>query len=81
MNHVSSDERVSAVAEPEASKVEVAQQDCLSCRVTGTVVCLGLSAYLAAQNYARPSSSPAHRAFTLAFAGGFAALGIARALI
>lgn len=55
--------------------------DCLSCRITGTAVCLGLSAYLTVQTYARPPTSPAQRTFTLAFAGGFAALGIARALV
>ena len=74
-------EGVSVHGERHGSKSDVTQQDCMSCRVTGTVVCLSLSAYLAIQNYARPSSSPAHRAFTMAFAGGFAALGIARALI
>lgn len=40
--------------------------DCLSCRITGTAVCLGLSAYLTAQTYARPPTSPAQRIFTLA---------------
>jgi hypothetical protein len=55
--------------------------DCLSCRITGTVVCLGLSAYLTAQTYARPPTSPTQRIFTFAFAGGFAALGIARAIV
>jgi hypothetical protein len=55
--------------------------DCLSCRITGTVVCLGLSAYLTLQTYARPPTSPAQRIFTLAFAGGFAALGVTRALV
>lgn len=65
---------------PEVQERARAATDCTACRVTGTVVCLGLSAYLAAQAYARPPVSPAHRAFTLAFAGGFAALGVARAL-
>jgi len=55
--------------------------DCLSCRITGTVVCLGLSAYLTLQTYARPPTSPTQRIFSLAFAGGFAALGIARAIV
>jgi hypothetical protein len=55
--------------------------DCLSCRVTGSVVCGALSAYLLAQHYARPSASPIHQRVTLAMAGGFAALGIARALV
>ncbi|KAG7670245.1 hypothetical protein NADE_006507 [Nannochloris sp. 'desiccata'] len=39
------------------------------------------NAYLTAQTYARPPTSPAQRIFTLAFAGGFAALGIARAIV
>ena len=58
-------------------------KDCLACRLTGTVVCLGASAYLAAHHYGQPTAStgPAHRAVMLAAAGGFLALGIARALI
>jgi len=56
-------------------------EDCLSCRVTGTVVSLALSAYLAVETYARPPSSPLHRKFMLLFSGGFAALGIGRALL
>jgi hypothetical protein len=58
-------------------------KDCLACRLTGTVVCLGASAYLAAHHYRQPpvSTGPAHRAAMLAAAGGFLALGIARALI
>ena len=57
--------------------------DCLACRLTGTVVCLGACAYLAAHHYgqAPASTGPAHRAVMLAAAGGFLALGIARALI
>jgi hypothetical protein len=58
-----------------------ARPDCLSCRVTGTIVCLALSASTAVQHYARPAASPITRALTLAAAGGFAALGVARALV
>ena len=58
-----------------------AAQDCLGCRVTGTAVCLGASAYLTAHHYARPSPSPTHRVLTLAVAGGFAAMAIVRAFI
>jgi hypothetical protein len=58
-------------------------KDCLACRLTGTLVCLGASAYLAAHHYgqAPASTGPAHRAVMLAAVGGFLALGIARALI
>lgn len=56
-------------------------QDCLSCRVTGTAVCLCLSGYLFANEYARPSVSPFQRRFTLVMAGGFAVLGAVRAVI
>lgn len=55
--------------------------DCLSCRVTGTAVCLCISAYLAAHEYARPAASPIQHRFTLVMAGGFAVLGVMRALV
>ena len=58
-----------------------ARPDCLSCRVSGALVCLALSASTAAQHYARPAASPATRVLTLAATGGFVALGIARALV
>ena len=57
------------------------KRDCLGCRVTGTVVCLGVSAYLTAHHYAAPSPSPVHRAVMLAVAGGFAAMGVVRAAL
>lgn len=56
--------------------------DCLSCRVTGTAVSLFISAYLLAQTYAQPAVySPMHHRVMLAAAGGFAALGVVRALV
>ena len=55
--------------------------DCLSCRMTGVVVCVAASAYLMAQTYARPPASPIQRHVTLAVAGGFAALAVVRALL
>ena len=58
-----------------------AVEDCLSCRVVGTVTCLGLSGYLALSTYARPPVSPLQRFITLAVAGGFAALGVTRAAL
>ncbi len=66
--------------QPAAKAGTTPEGDCWKCRVTGTAVCLGASAYLLAQNYAQPSASRVHRMFTLLFAGGFAALGVARAL-
>lgn len=62
------------------------RQSCLTCRVIGTTVCLGLSAHLVHTASQQTSGhhamgSPMSRAFILAFAGGFAALGVARALI
>lgn len=55
--------------------------DCLSCRVIGTVVPLAASGYLLAFKYSRKPPQGLHSIFTLAFAGGFAALGVTRALI
>lgn len=55
--------------------------DCLSCRVTGTLVCLTCSGYLTSQLYTRPPVRGIHRLMTVTFATGFAALGVARAVI
>lgn len=57
------------------------QQDCMQCRVIGAGVCFAASAYLTASNYAVPPSGRVHRAVMLAAAGGFAAMGLARALV
>lgn len=57
------------------------QQDCLQCRMIGTGVCLAASAYLLVSNWAQPPVGRTHRAVMLGAAGGFLALGIARALI
>ena len=65
----------------QAQQAPVGPKDCLSCRVTGTVVFLAASAYLTAHTYASPPASPIQRSLTLAIAGAFAALGVARALI
>ena len=61
-------------------------QSCLTCRMIGTTVCLGVSAHLVysstKQRGVGPmAASPMSRAFVLAFAGGFAALGVARAVV
>ena len=54
--------------------------DCLSCRVIGTTVSFGASAFLIFHlNGAKPPVG-LHRAMMIAFAGGFAALGVARAI-
>jgi len=55
--------------------------DCLSCRITGTIVCTGLSSYMVLSTYANPPRSPILRSLTLACAGGLAALGLARAVL
>lgn len=55
--------------------------DCMACRVSGTVVSLGCSAFLATQLYKRPAPVGAHRAAIIAFAGGFAVLGVLRAAV
>ena len=55
--------------------------DCLSCRVTGTLVCGACSAYLLAVNYTRLSPpAGAHRLALLALSGGFASMAVVRAL-
>jgi hypothetical protein len=56
------------------------QADCMQCRVVGSGVCLAASAYLVMHNFAQQPASRVHRAVMLAAAGGFLALGIARAL-
>ena len=58
-----------------------AAKDCLACRVTGTVTCCGVGAYLALQTYAKPPASPLQRVMTLVLAGALGALGVARAFI
>eukprot|EP00890_Picochlorum_soloecismus_P000389 jgi/Picsp_1/1350/NSC_04830-R1_---NA--- len=55
--------------------------DCLSCRITGTIVCTGLSTYMVISTYANPPRSPIQRSLTLLCAGGLAALGLARAVV
>lgn len=66
----------------ERQQQAAAPQDCMQCRVIGTGVCLAASAYLAAGNYAAPvGTGRAHRAVMLFAAGGFLALGIARAML
>lgn len=57
------------------------KRDCLSCRLTGTLVCSGLSGYLLLQTYATPPKSPVQRTVTLGCAGAFAALAVARAFL
>lgn len=62
------------------------EKSCLTCRVIGTTVCLGLSAYFVQASSKHSGmhpvgASPMSRVFILACAGGFAALGVARALV
>ncbi len=62
----------------ESSKAATATQ-CMSCKVTGTVVCLSCSGYLGAQVYARPMAK-VHRYTMVGFAAGFAIMGVAHAV-
>lgn len=54
---------------------------CLSCRVVGTGVCLGLSVYITLRTLAQNPASPSQRIVNLFMAGGFAAMGIARGIV
>jgi hypothetical protein len=56
-------------------------EECLSCRTLGTVVPLGCAVYLVNGVQGIPRVQRVHRAFVMALAGGFAAMGVARALI
>lgn len=67
--------------QPQQQQQQAGPQDCMQCRVIGSGVCLAASAYLAMNNYAQQPAGQVHRAVMLAAAGGFLALGIARALI
>jgi hypothetical protein len=59
------------------------EEDCTSCRMVGTGVCLGTSATLALQLYrgVPAVASPVHRAALAVCAASFAALGVVRAVI
>jgi len=52
---------------------------CTPCRILGTVVPLGLSAYFVGAARDIPRHSSVHRIVVLGVAGGCAALGVARA--
>ena len=55
--------------------------DCMACRVSGSVVSLGCSAFLFSQLYRKPAPTGAHKAAILVVGGGFAALGLLRAAV
>ncbi len=63
----------------DASSKSATSTQCLSCKVTGTVVCLSCSGYLGAQLYARPMAK-VHRYMMVGFAAGFAIMGVAHAV-
>ena len=65
----------------DTSLKEQEDASCLACRVTGTVVCLGSSAYLTTLLYGSSPPRGLHRGMTIAFAAGFAAMGVVRAFI
>lgn len=71
----------SAADEAPPPPAQQPQQDCMQCRVIGAGTCFAASAYLALSNWAQPPTGRVHRAVMLFAAGGFAALGAARALI
>ena len=54
--------------------------DCMSCKVTGTVVCTLSSGYLLAQTLRHPAPSPTNNMMLLTFAGAFAGMAIYRGL-
>ena len=54
--------------------------DCMSCKVTGMVVCTLSSAYLLAQTLRHPAPSPTNNVMLLTFAGAFAGMAIHRGL-
>lgn len=56
------------------------KKDCLGCRITGSVVCLGVSGYLASHLLANPPPVGMHRSSIILFAGGFFCLSVFRAL-
>lgn len=60
---------------------EKGNAQCLSCKIIGTTVSLGASGYLLQTVYSSKPPIGFHRVLMLAFAGGFAALGVARALV
>lgn len=64
-----------------AASAGVRATDCLSCRVTGTVTCLGLGAYLAAQQYARPATSVIQGRLMYGAAVGLGIMAVARAVL
>jgi len=55
--------------------------NCMSCRVIGTVVPTVASGYLAATLYTTKPPQGLHKVFTLVFVGGFAAMGVFRAVV
>lgn len=64
----------------ELSDTSSKKMDCLGCRVTGSVVCLGVSGYLASHLLAKPPPVGMHRSSLILFAGGFFCLSVYRAL-
>ena len=55
--------------------------NCMACRVSGSVVSLGCSAFLFSQLYRKPAPTGAHKAAILVVGGGFAVLGLLRAAV
>lgn len=58
-----------------------AEKDCMTCRVTGTLVSAACAGYLLAVNYSQvPPPRGLHRTMLLALSGGFAAMAVVRAV-
>jgi hypothetical protein len=55
--------------------------DCMACRVSGSAVSLGCSAFLFSQLCRKPAPTGAHKAAILVVGGGFAVLGLLRAAV
>lgn len=74
------------VTSPDASATEVppqagAQADCMACRVTGSIGCCGVGAYLLYEWRQIPKTQSGHRIALLTMSTGFFALGIYRAIM
>eukprot|EP01138_Halocafeteria_seosinensis_P002378 gb/GECG01002435.1/.p1 GENE.gb/GECG01002435.1/~~gb/GECG01002435.1/.p1 ORF type:complete len:130 (+),score=15.99 gb/GECG01002435.1/:1-390(+) len=75
------------ITSPDASATEAAptstghQQDCMACKVTGSVGCAGVGAYLLHERAKVPVSQSGHRIALLSMSTGFFALSVYRAMM
>ena len=77
-----SQQQLEAGPQPEQGGVHaIPGHDCMACRVSGSVVSLGCSAFLFSQLLRKPAPTGGHRAAILLVGGSFAALGVLRAAV